>query len=326
VITLLHGTEGYLVDRAARDLLARLRGGLTVDFNYEDVEAESLGAEAFIQLLSTLPFIDSTRVLVLREPGLLSGRKERGGGAERAAAALESIPDSTHLVLILHDVAAPGNALMKAIGAAAQKRRATIERFDPPRRADRAGWVRRLAEERGLTITPGAVRLLLQRVVPDLRIIEQEIKKLELAEFPRQRIEERTVDALVGESREDEVWALSDAMASDRPGEMGAVLQSLLDSGREPTYLLYTLVAHWRRLLHARAIRDQGLSVDVLQGQLRDHPFVVDKAYRQAAAFSAEELERGFRELLRLEEQIKLGELDGRLAIEGFVLQQMLQA
>ena len=325
MITLLHGAESYLVDRAARQLLDRLRSGVTVDFNYEDVAEETLSPDSLVQMLSTLPFIDATRVLVLRELGLLSGRKERGGGAERAAAALESIPDSTHLVLILHDVASPGNPMMKAIAAAARDRRASIERFDPPRRADRAGWVRRLAEERGLTITPGAVRLLLQRVIPDLLVIEQEIVKLELAAFPQKRIEERSVDALVGESREDEVWALSDAMGSDRPGEMGAVLQSLLDAGREPTYLLYTLVAHYRRLLHARAIRDQDLGLEALQGQLRDHPFVVEKAYRQAAGFRTEELERGFRELLRIEEQIKLGELDGRLAIEGFVLQRTLQ-
>jgi DNA polymerase III subunit delta len=325
MITLLHGTEAYLVDRAAGQLLARLKSGLTVDFNYEDVEAETLGPDAFIQMLSTLPFIDSSRVLVLREFGLLSGRKERGGGADRAAAALDSIPDSTQLVLIVHDLANPGNAMMKAIASAVQKRRATIERFDPPRRADRAGWVRRLAEERGLTITPAAVRVLLQRVTPDLRLIEQEVVKLELAVFPDKRIDERAVEALVGESREDEVWALSDAMGSDRPGEMGAVLQSLLDSGREPTHLLYTLVAHWRRLLHARAVRDQGLGLEALQGQLREHPFVVEKGYRQSAGYRTEELERGFRELLRLEEQIKLGELDGRLAIEGFVLQQMLQ-
>ena len=324
MITLFHGTEGYLVDRAARQLLTRLRAGLTVDFNYEDLEAETLGADAFAQLLSTLPFIDATRVLVLRELGLLSGKREKGGGAERAALTLDAIPDSTHLVLILHAAANPSNAMMKAIAAAQREKRAVVERFDPPRRADRAGWVRRLAEERGVTITPGAVRLLLQRVTPDLRMLEQEIIKLELAALPATRIDEHAVDALTGESREDEVWALSDAMGSDRPGEVGVVLQSLLDAGKEPTYLLYTLVSHWRRLLHARAIRDRGLGLEVLQSQLTDHPFVVEKAYRQAAGFSAEELERGYHELLRLEEQIKLGELDGRLAIEGFVLQRVL--
>ena len=325
MITLLHGTEGYLVDRAARQLLGRLRSAVTVDFNYEDLDAETLGADAFAQLLSTLPFIDTTRVLVLRELGLLSGKREKGGGAERAALALEAIPDSTHLVLILHAAANPSNAVMKAIVAAQREKRAAVERFDPPRRADRAGWVRRLAEERGVTITPGAVRLLLQRVTPDLRLLEQEIRKLELAVLPSTRIDERAVDTLVGESREDEVWALSDAIGSDRPGEVGMVLQSLLDGGREPTYLLYTLVSHWRRLLHARAVLDRGLGLDALQSQLSDHPFVVEKAYRQAAGFRADELMRGYHELLRIEEQIKLGELDGRLAIEGFVLQQVLE-
>lgn len=326
MITLLHGTEGYLVDRAARPLLDKLKAGLTLEFNYEELQADTLSVDAFAEKLSTLPFIDATRVLVLRELGLLSGKREKGGAAERAATWLQSISDSTHLVLILHSAANPANPIMKAVATLEPEKRAVIQRFDPPRRADRSGWVRRLAEERGLTITPGAVRLLLQRVTPDLRLIDQEIAKLQLYVLPQVRIDEHAVDALVGESREDEVYALSDALGSERPGEVGAVLQSLLDSGREPTYLLYTLVQHWRRLLQARAVRDQGLGLDVLQERLSDHPFVVEKAYRQAAGFTIEELERGFQELLRIEEQIKLGELDGRLAIEGFVLQQVLQA
>src|SRR5437867_2421983 len=95
-------------------------------------------------------------------------------------------------------------------------------------------------------------------------------------------------------------------------------------AGREPTWLLYTLVSHWRRLLQARAIRDRGGTLADLQARLSEHPFVLEKAFRQAADYSAAELDRGFHELLKLEEQIKLGELDARLAVEGFILEQVL--
>jgi DNA polymerase III delta subunit len=57
---------------------------------------------------------------------------------------------------------------------------------------------------------------------------------------------------------------------------------------------------------------------------MSDHPFVVEKAFRQSADYSAAELDRGFHDLLRIEEQIKLGELDARLAVEGFILEQAL--
>ena len=46
----------------------------------------------------------------------------------------------------------------------------------------------------------------------------------------------------------------------------------------------------------------------------------------QAADYSAAELDHGFHDLLKLEEQIKLGELDARLAVEGFILEQVLGA
>jgi len=326
VITLIHGAEGYLVDRAAKSLLDQLRAGLTLEFNYEDLHADGLSADGFGEKASTLPFIDARRVLVLRDWGLLAGKRDKGAGAERAAGYLALLPDSTDLVLISHALVAPANALYRAIAGLEREKRAQIQKFEPPRRPDRAGWVRKLAEERGLTITPAAVRLLLERSQPDLRLLDQEIAKLALYASPATRIDEEAVRALVGETREEEIFALTDALATGRPGEVAGVLQSLLDSGREPTWLLYTLVSHWRRLMHARAVRDRGGNVADLQARLSDHPFVLEKAFRHAADYTAADLDRGFHELLRLEEEIKLGEVDARLAVEGFVLQQVLTA
>ncbi len=324
MITLIHGGEGYLVDRAAQAALDPLRTGMTLEFNYEDLQADTLSADAFAEKALTLPFLDARRVLVLREWGLLAGKREKGGGAERAAPHLDALPDSTDLVLILHTTAPPANPIYRAVVRAETAKRARIQRFEPPRRADRAGWVRKLAEDRGVTIAPGAVRILLEHVEPDLRLLDLEIAKLALYVFPGTRIDEAATRALVSDSRGEEIFALTDALGAGAPGAPIAVLQSLLAAGTEPTYILYLLVQHWRRMLHARAIRDRGEDLSALQSRLPDHPFVLEKAFRQAGAYSAGQLERGFHDLLRIEEQIKLGELDARLALEGFVLERVL--
>src|SRR2546421_9205602 len=161
MITLIHGGESYLVDRAALDLLAPMRAGLTLEFNYEDLQADSLNADAAAEKAGTLPFIDALTVLVLRDWGLLTGKRDKGSGPERAAAYLTGVPETTHLVLVTHALVAPGNAIYKAVVAMERDKRARVQRFEPPRRSDRAGRVRKLAEERGLTVMPGAVRLLL---------------------------------------------------------------------------------------------------------------------------------------------------------------------
>src|SRR5437660_81601 len=111
MITLIHGGEGYLIDRAARDLLTPLRSGLTLEFNYEDLQADAVTADAFAEKAGTLPFIDPVRVLVLRDWGLLAGKRDKGANADRAAAYLEGTPDSTHLVLVAHALVAPGNPI-----------------------------------------------------------------------------------------------------------------------------------------------------------------------------------------------------------------------
>jgi DNA polymerase III subunit delta len=324
VIRLLHGSDRYLIDRAASRLVEETRTGLTLEFNFEDVQADRFGVDAFVEKISTLPFLDSRRVVVLREWNLLTGKRPKSGEVERAAEVVAGVPDTTELILIVHGEVPPTNPIYRVVAVAERDKRARIERFQPPRPSERAGWVRKLAEDRGLTITPAAVRLLLQRVEPDLALIDQEIVKLSLYAFPATRIEETAVAALGSESREDELFALTDALGRGRPGEASAVLQGLLTAGAEPTYLLYLLVQHWRRLLQARAAQDKGIGLSALQARGLDHPFVVEKAYRQAEAHTLEDLERGFHELLRMEELIKLGELDARLAVEGFVLERSL--
>src|SRR5256884_5350262 len=108
--------------------------------------------------------------------------------------------------------------------AGGRNKRAGARPKGPPRRSDRAGWVRKLAEERGLTITPAAVRLLLERSQPDLRLLDQEIVKLALYASPSTRIDDDAVRALVSDSREEEIFALTDSLASGRPGEVAGVL------------------------------------------------------------------------------------------------------
>jgi len=140
VITLIHGSESYLVDKATRELLLPLRTGLTLEFNYEDIQADALNADGFAEKAGTLPFIDTLRVLVLRDWGLLAGKRDKGAGPERAAAYLEGIPDTTHLVLVTHVLVTPGNPIYKVVAAMERDKRARIQRYEPPRRSDRAGW------------------------------------------------------------------------------------------------------------------------------------------------------------------------------------------
>src|SRR5436190_14820014 len=128
MITLVHGGESYLVARAARDLLQPVRSGLTLEFNYEDLQADGLSADAFAEKAGTLPFIDAARVLVLRDWGLLAGKRDKGAGAERAAAYLEGIPDTTQLVLVSHVPIAPANPIYKAIAVFERDKRARVQR------------------------------------------------------------------------------------------------------------------------------------------------------------------------------------------------------
>jgi DNA polymerase III subunit delta len=142
-----------------------------------------------------------------------------------------------------------------------------------------ATWAVKRAEKRhGARLAPGAASLLVERIGSDLARLDTELAKLAVSvSGPGGAPAEITVSAveeLVGQTREDEAWAIQSTLLSGEPEASVAHVRLILDNARRDAHVPLTwAMVDLARKLHAaaRGVRD-GMNPFALGGKLKLWP------------------------------------------------------
>jgi len=303
-LLLLHGEETFLVEEEARRVIGRWRTDLVSDFGFEAMEPTGLTAAKLRDSLRQLPFLDPYRVVAIRS---LPPRR-----AEGLATALADVPDTTRLLITASGKLGAGNALAKAVVA---QPAGTVREF--PRLKGRAlgDWATDRARQLKL---PASVAAQVLRSSPaDLGVIDSELGKLaayQEAGFP---LDPKALAALLAGGHEEDWFRLTDNLLPRPSAEAFRVARSLVRAGESPTLLAWRLGRQLAMVLSVRARRERGESLAEIQAVMQEHPFRVQKAYEAAGSVSDEQLEAGLKALLDYEWEVKSGQLDAELGLEG---------
>ena len=303
-VLLLHGDESFLMEEEARRVLKTWRGELVSDFGFEALDPAGITMAKLRDAVRQLPFLDPYRVVVVRS---IASRK-----AEGLAPALKEVADTTRLLLTVNGRLPAANALVKVVAAA----EAGVAR-EFPRLKGRAiaDWATTRARQLGLPPSIGAV---VQRSAPaDLGVIDSELKKLAAYHASGFPLDRDALQALLAGGHEDEVFRVTDNLLPRPNAEAFRAARSVVRAGQSPTALGYRLSRHLAMVLEARARRDRGESLAEVQGAMPEHPFVVQKAFETAGSVDADRLEAGLKVLLAYEWEVKSGQVDAELGLEG---------
>ena len=172
MLYLLHGENDLQREEALAEIIQQ--AGLTPDLrdlNTEVLEAPATGA-ALRRACSTIPFLGDVRIVIVRE--LLSQTKGRAvDEIEEIAAYLPDLPPTTILILCESKAIAAKNPVL----AQAKKLNANIQAFAVPNTKELSRWiVERTKMDQGM-IDFNAAALLGQNIGPNLRLLDQEIRK-----------------------------------------------------------------------------------------------------------------------------------------------------
>src|SRR3989304_3384475 len=155
-------------------------------------------------------------------------------------AACDTVPFlSAHRLVIVE-------GLLSRLGGAGRGRRGgraplrgkgDIREFRPLSTPAVEGWVRRRAQSLGLTLSAGAVKLLVENVGNDLWTMAGELEKLSVYAGGRP-VGEDDVRDLVSDVSELEVWSLLDAIVGGRSAAGLKLLGRLFVKGKNASYIL----------------------------------------------------------------------------------------
>ncbi|HKF18296.1 MAG TPA: DNA polymerase III subunit delta [Candidatus Dormibacteraeota bacterium] len=301
-VLLLHGEERFLVEEEARRTGAQWRAALVSEFGYEALDPSTLTALKFREAILQVPFLDPYRVVLAR--GVQPRR------ADGLAPALADVPDSTRILITVSGRLTPSSRLVKAVLAAGGH----AQEYMPLKPRALQAWIFTRAKEYGLPVAAGAALVKLAR--PDLGVIDSELRKLAAYKAGGNELDQAAIDELVVAGRQDDIFRLTDHLLPRPTADAWRVLSGLLER-EQPTTIAYRLARHLALVLGVKARQERGESLSQVQSDMREHPFVVQKAYDAAQTIGADRLEDGLRALLAYEWEVKSGQVDAARGLEA---------
>ena len=308
----LSGDEDFLKRRCREAIIARVLGGADASFAIANYAGDKLDFSTVKNELETLPFLAPARIVVVEQadPFVTAHRES----LERYAAKPSGIG-----VLVLEVKSFPETTkLAKALPAAAK----LACKAPPPYKLAEwlSGWAK---SAHGKAISADAAGTLLERVGPQMGLLDQELEKLAVAIGARPEIAAADVEKLVGRSRAANVFRILDAVGEGKAGEAFGVLAELFEEGEDPLGILGPMTAQLRKLAAAGRLIATGMPA----GPAMDAAGVPSwPAARQS--FDRQLRHLGLRRLEQLTEwliEINLGlkggsQLPPRLQVERFLV------
>lgn len=303
---LLHGEETFLVEQDAARVLADWRSGLVSDFGFEAMDPVGLTAARLRDAIVQAPFLDPWRVVAVR--GIATNR------ADTLAAGVAEVPDSTRVLLAVNGRLGATSKLAKAFGSLPG---AAVREHAKLRGRKLADWA--IARGRELGVPLAAAALVPPVTPPDLAVIDAELRKLADYQASGAKLDRDTVRELLAGGREDEIFALTDALLPHPSAAAFRAARSLLRGGGNATTIAYRVARHLSLVLEVRSRAERGQSLPDVQAEMREHPFVIQKAYDLAGGTTAEHLEGALRACLDYEWEVKSGQIEAEAGLDALL-------
>lgn len=314
---IFHGPDELTRSEAVARLRAQMGDPAMADLNTAILDGESLSLGELRQICDSLPFLSDRRLVIVHNYlTRLAGSQREGGPLDELVGYLPAMPDSARLVFVEEDTLPRGHPVLKLAAAHEQGH---VQAFDGPGRGELTGWIVKRVEAKGASIERAAADALGLAVGDDLRLLDSEIEKLAVYVGDERRITSEDVDVLVPYAGTANVFAMVDAIGRRDGRTALRLLHKLLDENAAPLYLLSMIVRQFRILIQVKELSAQGLAASTIAKRAGLHPFVAEKAGRQAMNFNMGQLEVIYARLLETDLAIKTGQVEDVLALDMLV-------
>lgn len=268
------GSDRPKVRLAVARLKQRVVNESGSDLNVVVFDAERDPVTAVVEAASTPSFVLGTRLLLV----LGAHRYKTPERKQLVAYLADPVPET--VLAIEGETFAKDDALAKAVVRVGE-----VLRYDLPKRAALAGWVRERAARHGLSMGAPEARRLLGVSGEDPERLEREIEKL--AAYSRgQPVTAEAIDEVCSPAIETKVFDLMDAVGHRDTSAAFRCLEEVYAHGENPQAVFYSLLRHVRLLQQTlEAAPDDRVSPSDLAKTLGVHPFAARKLLEQRRSY-----------------------------------------
>jgi len=321
------GEEKYLQEELIKHI-GQAYLGLDYNFGLEKLDGQSLDFNEILERLDEDGLFTKRRLLVVDGlPFLNVVRKTEENASDRDDNASVKEKEAVELLdkyLTAQKTHEPSSILVLLSRRVDRRkkifkvldRKALVVECNPLKGESLAEWIRQKTERLGKKIERTAVERLLMAGDHNLHYLSTELEKYSTYIGDKENvISSEVVDLLFSGDLIGDVFKLADALAERNLFRADDLLQLLLSRREKPLLIFFMLARHYRLLLNARCLMDEGLPPAQFASTLAVQPFVARKLREQAALYNRRTLEEALIVLQKTDLQIKTGRLDPEQAL-----------
>ena len=307
----LHGPETFYQTEVIQALIQKC---ITEDnryFNLETFDARESTVNHWLGSARTLSFLGGIKLVVVRN---LHEAIPKDQDAQTLIDYAQSpIPEAC--VVITADKVDRKRKLFKTLTGLK-----TAVACEAPKENELASWLRKRAGETGYSLSPDAARFLVNRMGARPGILAKELEKTLLYAGKNESVSEKDVSEVVGESKLENVFALTDALKTKNPEKALRLLNNQIDHGEEPIKILGTIAWQLRMIWEVKHYQQKNLPSGQIAKVMGAHPFMVEKALQHTRRFSTQQLRSGYLELVKADRNLKSTTKDPTAVMQTLIL------
>lgn len=313
----LFGNDEFAISRKLKDFDSDFTDPTSSDMNTARLDARAMNENDLNNAVNAMPFLAKRRLVLLANP---SSKYNNASSRKKFLEFIEKAPDTTRMVM--YESVEPRDAEKHWLVKWAEKHNKLIQTraFMLPRLRDMTGWIVNETKQQGGQIEPRAAEMLKDMVGVETRQAGMEIAKLLAYVNWARQVRAEDVEAVCIVTSQQSVFDFVDALSNGNGKSAQHLLHRLLET-EEPFSVWGMIVRQFRYLIQAREILDGRGNKDDMARAVQIHPFVAEKAMTQAARYSMDSLESIYRQLLRMDEGVKTGQLTLELAMDTLVVE-----
>lgn len=312
MLYLLYGSDEF----ARSEALKAFRDAIPPDLlslNSSTLEGRKLKIQELAVACEAIPFLAERRLVIVHDA--LKNIKA-GKDRDELRAYLDRVPETCDLVFVESEEFDKRSTIFTYL-----KKHGSLQEFLPRQGAELLRWLSDRAKQSGVRLTRDVAQHMVDYVGNDTRTLVTELEKLVTYVGQGGQITGDTVNLLVQDTQEHNLFAFIDDLSQRRRGAALQGIHDLLADGQPPPYILFMLARQVRILLSVQELANQRMRANDIASNLRQKPFVVRKALEQVRAFRADELCTMHDRLLDMDHAVKTGRLSAEVALDIFVLE-----
>jgi DNA polymerase III subunit delta len=307
---LLFGEEELLIREAVDLIVSTIVDPAARDFNFNVLYCRDTPVAELVNLAQTLPLMAEKRLIVAKDVDAF-----KASDIEELMPYLNDPSPSTCLVMIANQAKYDKKNMLDAVEA-----HGAVVKVYPLLDGEIIPWIDAWAKARGLSLRRDASQYLWQVVGNDLQKIKNELEKVEIYMKEKKSITFDDVKTVVGDFREYSTFDLATALGQKNREKAFLILFRLIQEGEQPVGLLGSIAWHFRKLLRAKAMEEEGVGYEAIKRKLRVIFYESASFRQQMKTFTMEELCNAFEIMQRADRTLKSSSLNGRLVLERMIL------